>query len=261
MHAVHARVGNGPTLVGLLLLGTRSYAVQLSILTRSNAKLSAKLTVPGESQAVDLPALSGPPEAAGKYTLYAQAETTERGTTARHYYLIDESQKDLPKGSYTLELSATEPVEVDIYVGDIRTSWGGGFSFTENTSSRTICHPATADSVITVAAFILNDDSGFNAAGKKGEIASYSSRGPTLMGSPGIEVAAPDNPPGTSLPNGSESNIYEPFGGTSGAGPHVAAGLALLALCRSDRSACQGHRRRRRGRTKFQMGPRLRRHT
>lgn len=51
-----------------------------------------------------------------------------------------------------------------------------------------------------------------------------------MLGVPGIDVAAPDNPLAAVPPHGRSVTFgsYQPFGGTSGAGPHVAAAAALL---------------------------------
>jgi MYXO-CTERM domain-containing protein len=205
-----------------------SYLIQISILTRSAAPLSGVLTVPTASP-ITLPSSSGQVDVAGRL-LYADVGVTSRGTHAQHFVLLNSDQSALPKGAYSLELQASEAVEADIYVGDATTSWAGGFSFETDTPSRTICHPATADSVITVAAHVLNDETGFYPRGKPGELAAYSSRGPLIGGGGGgIELSAPDNPPSTGIPNNGALNVYEPFGGTSGAGPHVAAALGLLA--------------------------------
>jgi hypothetical protein len=188
-----------------------SYLIQMTVLTRSAVALSGRLSIPGAAP-LSLPASTGQVDLSGRL-LYADVGMTDRGTHARHFVLFNGDQSALPKGAYTLELEASEAAEVDIYVGDATTSWAGGFSFETDTPSRTICHPATADSVITVAAHVLNDDTGFNPAGKVGELASYSSRGPLIAGGAGgIDLAAPDNPPSTAIPSKGGINVYQPFG-------------------------------------------------
>lgn len=82
-----------------------------------------------------------------------------------------------------------------------------------------------------VAAYVLHDEKDFYPAGPAGALASYSSRGPRFDGAAGIEIAAPDNPLSTAPPDPKtkdETSVpWEPFGGTSGAGPHVAAAVVL----------------------------------
>jgi hypothetical protein len=68
-----------------------------------------------------------------------------------------------------------------------------------------------------------------------GDLRFYSGRGPRIDGAQAVDIAAPDDPlaalastPGLDFPRG-HSTAFTPFGGTSGAGPHVAATVALLA--------------------------------
>ena len=54
--------------------------------------------------------------------------------------------------------AATDPpaaTEIDAYAGDAYNSWAYGFVFDKNTPNRTICHPATNDKGLTVAAYVL----------------------------------------------------------------------------------------------------------
>jgi MYXO-CTERM domain-containing protein len=166
----------------------------------------------------------------GQY-VYAQKLVTPRGTTEQHFQVYV-PKGVLPDGAYELTVTADAgaDLETDLFVADYQTSWAYGATFTQDTPDRTICAPSTADSAISVAAYVLHDDPFFYPFGKTGELAGYSGRGPRLDGVPGIEIAAPDNPMSLAPPkdNGSSSAILTPFGGTSGAGPHVAAGVALL---------------------------------
>jgi hypothetical protein len=160
--------------------------------------------------------------------VYSMAQTTPRNTHERFVSLV--GQDPLPKGKYqlTATLDAGPPLEVDLFAGDDVTAWAGGFAFDQNTPERTICNPATSDKTISVAAYVLHDERPFNPAGNVGEIATYSSRGPLFDGTPGIELAAPDNPLSAAPPADKVAIAWEPFGGTSGAGPHVAGAVALL---------------------------------
>lgn len=100
----------------------------------------------------------------------------------------------------------------------------------------TMTVPATANSAISVAAYAGRDpgDEGLD------KIRNYSSRGPRIDGELAMEIAGPDDPmtplstmgePGSQGGKGGFPFLfgsYMPFGGTSGASPHVAGSLALL---------------------------------
>lgn len=176
--------------------------------------------------------------------VYVTNQTTPRGTHERfiNYYSTDAA---LPT-EYSLEitLDAGAPLDVDIFASDDVSDWYGGLSFRENTEARTICSPSTSDKTISVAAYVLHGEEEYGAAGKEGERAYYSSSGPTLGGSAGIDIAAPDNPMSASPPvDGLDGVPWTPFGGTSGAGPHVAGAVALLAQAYPKESANERKKR------------------
>lgn len=156
--------------------------------------------------------------------------TTSRGTRMIHVSIF--SRTELPQGGWSASVSmdAGAAVEADLYAADNKADWAGGFSFVGNDPTRTICYPSTSDKTISVAAYVLHDAISFGGAGVAGALARYSSRGPRLDGDPGIEIGAPDNPLSTvsAYPGRVPYASYMPFGGTSGAGPHVAAAAALL---------------------------------
>jgi subtilisin family serine protease len=149
----------------------------------------------------------------------------------------------IENGQWTLSVTdtsgapATDPaVELSGYVMDNVTSWEQGAYFPEHTSERhLICFPATADSAISVAAYTGHDSHPYDPgdAEVSGELRRYSCRGTRLDGASIMDIAAPDNPLtpinrmnyyGIEIGHGA----YMVFGGTSGAGPHVAAAAALL---------------------------------
>jgi subtilisin family serine protease len=163
-------------------------------------------------------------------------ETSARGTVQTDLYMYRQAGP-LDEGMHQLVLQANagDPIEADIYVGDERHSWGAGFVFNDNTMERTICHPATSDKTIRVGAFVLNDQREFGPGGNADERAVYSSAGPRIDGTAdqdrrGIDVMAPDNPISAYTDPSTPPNtiVYSPFGGTSGAGPHVAGVLTLM---------------------------------
>ncbi len=111
-------------------------------------------------------------------------------------------------------------------MSDEVSGWRGGASFRDGSDALTICNPATADSAIRVGAFALIEVP--MAGGKPGELLSYSSRGPLLRGGDGIDIGAPTDALAAVTPLASGAMGWMPFGGTSGAGPHVAGTLALM---------------------------------
>jgi subtilisin family serine protease len=160
-----------------------------------------------------------------------ESSVTMRGTQMTHVSLFS-MRAPLPEGEWTasIQADAGAPVEADLYVADNKADWAGGFSFAQNDPTRTICYPSTADKTISVGAYVLHASPAFAGAGMEGQLARYSSRGPRIDGDPGIEIVAPDNPMSTlsTMANRISTSAYMPFGGTSGAGPHVAAAAALL---------------------------------
>lgn len=196
--------------------------------------LSLALRTPN-GETIDLPeeAPEGLPHGDGKY-LYVLNQTTPRGTHERFVNLLTGGvvPATLETGAYELLVTLDDgaPLELDLFASDDVTSWAGGFSFEEDTPTRTLCNPSTSDATISVAAYVLHDEPAYYPAGVAGELARYSSRGPRFDGAAGIEIAAPDNPLSTSPPDPTgkvDGAIWSPFGGTSGAGPHVAAAVAL----------------------------------
>ncbi|MFO0664576.1 MAG: S8 family serine peptidase [Polyangiaceae bacterium] len=209
-----------------------SYAT-LTILHRQTARsLSLRVNVPGGAS-VDVPTATAQTPFGDGLTLYTEQSTTPRGTRMTNIDVVRKGGGP-PSGAYSLEITtdAGAPFPVDLYAGDDRTTWGNGFTFKQNTKSRTLCHPATADKTITVSAYTLNDDPLFSPSSKVGQIAYYSSEGPRIDGARTIDLAAPDNPMSSTVQESGKPAdnviLYSPFGGTSGAGPHVAASAALL---------------------------------
>lgn len=207
--------------------------LEISIHHRAKGRAVALELVMPDSTVVPVPAneLMGL-DLGGTLKLYAESAETARGTLEHHVQLYDPN-KPLPQGKYVLRatLDAGANVDADVYVGDDVTSWARGAVLEQGTVSRTICEPSTADSAISVAAYVLHDEPAYYPFGVLGDLAGYSSHGPLLTGAPGIEIAAPDNPLSLSPPLESATDrtaVFKPFGGTSGAGPHVAAAIALL---------------------------------
>ncbi|MCB9592635.1 MAG: S8 family serine peptidase [Sandaracinaceae bacterium] len=114
--------------------------------------------------------------------------------------------------------------------------------FDAATPASTMASPATADRCVAVGAVPshLESEGSFYTGGPEGagEVRGYSARGPRIDGDLRPHLVAPDNP-WSALPHGeilpmmpgylnAASGSYQVFGGTSGAGPHVAGVAALL---------------------------------
>ncbi|MGY5859825.1 MAG: S8 family serine peptidase [Candidatus Thorarchaeota archaeon] len=131
---------------------------------------------------------------------------------------------------------------IHYYIADDATDWSGGAAMATNTDSHIITWPSTADSAISVASYMSRNlwMPGY------GYLASYSSIGPRIDGNPKMSIAAPggldiisswsmDAPyPNwytqgySGFPLYPKYGGYQLFGGTSAAGPHVAAAAALM---------------------------------
>jgi len=157
--------------------------------------------------------------------------------------LYDEKQSGtIPVGTWKLTLTeqGVGEVIVDCYLADIASGWGIGFAWEESiaTDDRTIGIPAVSESCIGVGAHTghptTSAEPWFGDPEAAGEIRAYSGKGPTIDDRQKPDIAAPDNP-WAAAPTGQSISSYvpqgavSPFGGTSGAGPHVAGTAALLA--------------------------------
>ncbi|MBW2734623.1 MAG: S8 family serine peptidase [Deltaproteobacteria bacterium] len=147
----------------------------------------------------------------------------------------------LRAGDWTLTLTneGSRTMQLHAYIGDDVYGWGSGAVFAPGKPpASTVCWPSTADSAISVAAYAGRADEGFahpSLPEPEGQLRAYSSRGIRVDGQRLLDIAAPDNPlvPANvfSIPEvGIEMGYgaYSVFGGTSGAGPHVAGAVALL---------------------------------
>ncbi|MFU8806384.1 MAG: S8 family serine peptidase, partial [Bradymonadaceae bacterium] len=164
-------------------------------------------------------------------------ERTSRGTHMATFYLFTAAEDlSLPAGVWNLIVDQIEEEEIFFgRIGDQHTIWRGGVVWRQGSRDvSTLSFPATADSAFGVSAFGGRRALEVSDALPPGSLRAYAGRGPRLDGSPSVNLAAPDDPyvplAATSLIReaGGDYGWFAPFGGTSGAAPHVAASLALL---------------------------------
>ncbi len=176
----------------------------------------------------------------GKTYYYSKRTDSSRGTAAMNIYIqVGSAPKYQPIATGYWRLWATAPVTTGNvtlrgYVRDPLSRWSKGIQFTKDISEKgIICWPATADSAITVAAYAGHVGMPYEykpSGDSTGWLRKYSGRGTRIDGAQIMDIAAPDNPisPYNERPSFKHGlGSYRVFGGTSGAGPHV-AGAALL---------------------------------
>ena len=118
------------------------------------------------------------------------------------------------------------------YVTDDVSTWGGGAYWTQDVDASTVAWPATADVCIGAASY--STVSGDYTGDVPGVLSPFSGRGPRVDGEFVQAVAAPGDYGDVMCAQSQAINVagawagVRGFGGTSAAGPHVAASAALL---------------------------------
>ena len=196
--------------------------------------LSFSMTTPEDVSALLLG--NGTYQTIGSYEVYSLRTTSPRGTAEFDVQVYGAAGAG---GNWTLGLAndwATQQ-EVNAYISDNASSWAGGAEFTSHRSTdKTVCWPATADSAFTLASYSTRGYSGYGGVGggsvEQGELSEFSSRGKRIDGVSIMDIAAPGNyDVYTSISqysSGATFGGYRQFSGTSAAGPHVAAGAAIV---------------------------------
>ena len=162
------------------------------------------------------------------HNIWYRREDSTRGTAK---YDIALNRNKVTTGGWTVQVNNPHPnndEHVDMYMTDDRSSWSGGAVWTAfQSEDNTITRPATADSAIAVASYSTRG-TGVVA----GEISTFNPTGPRIDGQTIMDIAAPGNYDVAAAyskdSSGGSLGAYDWFGGTSAAGPHVAAASALL---------------------------------
>ncbi|MBM4355361.1 MAG: hypothetical protein FJ109_16505 [Deltaproteobacteria bacterium] len=198
--------------------------------------VEVSVALPGSGKFVKLPA-NGSQEVDLTTDMMAASmvEKSLAGYVHRMTYVWDEKQMKVMNGTWQWKLSnkTGKPLPIHGFALDAVSSWERSLKFDKwESSESTICHPGTADLALTVAAY----GGEFGPPEELGDIRPYSSRGPRMDGFAVIDIAAPDDPytplarlkTGMLMGNLDINAGYTIFGGTSGAGPHVAGTMALM---------------------------------
>lgn len=208
--------------------------VYLSLVWRAETEPQIEVTVPsGETVEV-------PPDGTrvGPVNMSPIFSVTGRGTghLLMAVYRDDAQGQALPQGEWLLRISGLDDaLPVRARIADLYSGWSVGVRWLRTTEDRgTLTYPSTADSAIGVAAYGGRHDLIDYDGSRAGELRGYSGRGPRFDGERGIDITAPDDPYAALaatpayLQAGYGRSWFATFGGTSGAGPHVAGTVALL---------------------------------
>jgi len=198
--------------------------------------ISVAVTVPDANNPVGVPSNAyNPIPLPNGMAVAAQSSISTTSLNLRMHFIVDNKQEAVKFGKYKINVTnnSGKPVTLHGFLNDAVSGWGRMPIFTTNESNdSTICHPATANSALAVAAY----GGEFGPPEQLGKIRPYSGRGPRLDGEVAIDIAAPDDPftpfpewhTGMFMGNKNVVAGYMVFGGTSGAGPHVAGVAALV---------------------------------
>lgn len=216
----------------------------VSLFWQNDDDLAVTLVSPSGEELVLVPGgeIQQFPGAAGTRTL-SSFERSERGTAHFFTTLYVEDDVALSAGRWSLRLDGgTQSGQVWGRVADFHSGWGVGISWAEPTQDRgTAVYPSTADSAVGVGAYAGR------VAGARpvGALRDYSGRGPRIDGAQNVDITAPDDPIAALaaspffLELGFGRSWFTSFGGTSGSGAHVAAGIALLRQQSPSRSPAE----------------------
>lgn len=173
----------------------------------------------------------------GPDVLWGSYEETSRGSRQATLYLYSQDQQSsLVQGDWKIRVEGVdEATHLIGRITDYYSSWSPGVGWDGYQEGvHTLVYPSTADSAVGVAAYGGRHDQSWDGS-RVGQLRGFSGRGPRFDGAHAVDIAAPDDPYAAmaATPRVVEAGYgrswFSTFGGTSGAGPHVAASFALLA--------------------------------
>lgn len=159
----------------------------------------------------------------GNYLIYYSREISPRNTVMMKFQISKQNSGSIG-GEWSISIKS---MQYDIFHGfltDVSQSWSDASIWLSNKISdfNTVTFPSTADSCISVGAYIVNYAiPGFET--EIGNLCYYSGRGTKLNGELGVDICAPGHLTFTA----GKYYQYQFFSGTSSAAPHV-VGLAAL---------------------------------
>jgi len=186
------------------------------------------------------------PLADGTTWVWASRDDSSRGTSMMEIIVVGDDGMDataIATGVWRITATDTDGatgLDPDVtlagWVHDDVSGWRYGSRFlTDPSEAHLIGYPGTADSAITLAAYAAHDEEEYGPYEEsRGELRRFSGRGKRIDGEPILDIAAPDNPVTAhhrtedGAGGWARHGAYTVFGGTSGAGPHVAGTTALI---------------------------------
>jgi subtilisin family serine protease len=173
------------------------------------------------------------------YYVWSDRSTSPRGTQKFDMY-VDEWSHSGVEGPWGLKVvnRSGDAVEVISNVADNVTSWAGGAEFTTYVSDdKNVTSPATSDRSLVNGSYSTRGfesyDGDTGGSVVPGGISEFSGRGRRIDGASLLDVCSPGNydvytSRSHSDPAAYQLGSYRQFSGTSAAGPHVAAAVALI---------------------------------
>jgi hypothetical protein len=173
------------------------------------------------------------------YYMWHDVDTSPRLTHKLDLY-IDKGGNTHVMGTWYLKIlnDSWSDIEFISNVADDNTSWAGGTEFNNYVSSdKNVTFPATADNSLVNGSYSTRGFEGYGGVGggsvPVGEISAFSGRGKRIDGWPLLDVCSPGNydvytARSHADPGAYPLGGYRQFSGTSAAGPHVAAAVAIV---------------------------------